>query len=318
MNTPLESITEQSKGSQSEIRLADLKKQLEISELGSLQESAGLPFSSVVGPERDHAVLQMLSRLKVKLEESGPHRQKSWEAGWKENLDKVKNAGVSPENLQPGYCHYKLYRYMGGLIKSNDPLFESKYNEMLRPLIFKKFLASFSRLVEFGSGTGSTLLLLSKLFPEKEIWGSDWATSSVDLCNLLSAKSGAGFKAFQFDYFKASLPESVSIDANTGILTTHSMEQIGGNFGTFLDFLLREKPGLCVHLEPIEEFYDKNDLLDYLACEYHDKRKYLSGYLTGLRELEKVGKVEIIFAKRLGFGTLFHEGYSLVAWKPLI
>jgi len=69
-------------------------------------------------------------------------------------------------------------------------------------------------------------------------------------------------------------------------------------------------------MEPIEDLYDEENLLDYLALKYHRKRGYLSGYLPRLRMLEAEGKLKIMEVRRMHFGSIYQEGYSFVVWRP--
>lgn len=303
--------------SSNQISSTDILWSLECNDHPSMNLPAkSLPFECLNEEERDQAILEMILKLKENLKESGSHRLTDWESGWKENLDKVRSNGVSLQDLQPGYRHHTRFRFNGKLIRSDVSL-DAEFNSLLQQAVFKKYLQPYRQIVEFGSGTGLTLLELAKLFPNRQIWGSDWAQSSVDLCSLLAKEAGANAGAFRFDYFNPSLPKEITLDRDTAILTIGSMEQIGDQHCEFLKFLLANKPGLCIHIEPIEEFYDASNLLDYLALEYHKKRKYLSGYFTAINHLAKQQQAEIIFAKRLRFGTLFHEGQSIVVWKPL-
>jgi hypothetical protein len=50
---------------------------------------------------------------------------------------------------------------------------------------------------------------------------------------------------------------------------------------------------------------------------YHSDRGYLGGFLPYLKNLEAHKKIEIIKVKRMYFGSLYHEGYTCVIWKPL-
>ena len=59
------------------------------------------------------------------------------------------------------------------------------------------------------------------------------------------------------------------------------------------------------------------NLVDYLSILYFKKRNYLSGFLLKLRELEEAGKIKIHMAKRTFIGSLYIEGYSVIAWSPV-
>lgn len=70
-------------------------------------------------------------------------------------------------------------------------------------------------------------------------------------------------------------------------------------------------------MEPLLDLYDETNLVDALAIRYHRKREYLFGFLPHLKNLAALGKIEIMEIRRLYFGSLYHEGYSYVAWRPL-
>ena len=72
---------------------------------------------------------------------------------------------------------------------------------------------------------------------------------------------------------------------------------------------------MCVHLEPIQEFYYNDNLFDNLAKQYHKKRNYLGKYLTDIENLEIKKKAKIFEKKRIQFGDRFHEAYGLIVWK---
>ena len=111
--------------------------------------------------------------------------------------------------------------------------------------------------------------------------------------------------------------ESLDIVPNSIAFTSGAIEQIASKFDKFLDFLLRKKPDLVVHIEPTYEVYDQDNLFDYLAAKFHAKRGYTQGYLPKLKALEAEGKIELIKVKRLMFGSLFMEGYTYMVWRPL-
>lgn len=108
----------------------------------------------------------------------------------------------------------------------------------------------------------------------------------------------------------------VQIAPSAGVLTIGTLEQIGRNFGPFLDFLLEKKPRICVHVETLYEVYDQDNLVDWLAAAYLEKRNYLRGFLARMRELEAEGRVRILDLRRT-FGSFYHDGYTYLVWEPL-
>jgi hypothetical protein len=95
------------------------------------------------------------------------------------------------------------------------------------------------------------------------------------------------------------------------------MEQTGTNWQAFLEFLLRKKPSRVHHIEPIFEWYNPSQLVDYTALKAHEARNFWRGYPTRLLELEQTEKVKIHHSKRAHFGSLVLEGYSQLIWSPL-
>jgi len=104
----------------------------------------------------------------------------------------------------------------------------------------------------------------------------------------------------------------------TGVVfTNHALEQLGENWRPFLNLLLREKPSLVVHVEPIEEFYDITNLFDMTALIYHRKRNYLRNFFSHLQQLEQEKKIIIHTQQRMYFGSEEHEAYTIIVWEPL-
>jgi hypothetical protein len=261
----------------------------------------------------------VLGLLKGILEEysqrSVEENQAAFERGWSENLEDISTKGVSDEVLKPRYFRGSKYlRYDKTLIVSQNEQLEYDLFALARTLIFWKYLRTFSTIYEFGCGSCANLLMLAKLFPNKELIGLDWAQASVNIANFLGEMGGLNVRGQRFDFFHPF--EDSTLLSGAAVLTIHALEQLGDGYGPWLNFLVRNKPALVVNYEPILEFYDTNNLLDYLALRYSSKRGYLSGYWTTLQEFAKKGLVEIIEARRPYLGGVFHEA-SLIVWRPL-
>src|SRR3989338_4165906 len=275
-----------------------------------------LRYTELSGPERDACILKILKVLESgQLGVVGPANRERWERGWQENLDEYLTHGATPESLIPKYCQSNdIFRYRGALITPASIRFETAFYTVTRQIMFSRYLADADTVIDFGCGTGTSLIVLSDMFPEKRLIGCDWATSSQSLLKALAQKQGRNITGIHFDMFAPH--DDVPFSPGCGVITMHSMEQLGKNFDHFLNYLLKHKPGVCAHFEPIEELYDEENLLDFLAKTYHQKRNYLSGFLTALRSLEAEGKVSILEVRRLYLGNLYKEGHCMVVWKP--
>ena len=102
----------------------------------------------------------------------------------------------------------------------------------------------------------------------------------------------------------------------SAFLTVASLEQVGTNFRSFVDFVLTSQPKVVISIEPMQEFLDPNHELDNLSILYCLKRNYLSGYFQYLLELEKQQKIYIHNSRRSYFGSPYIDGYSVVVWSP--
>ena len=84
-----------------------------------------------------------------------------------------------------------------------------------------------------------------------------------------------------------------------------------------MQYLIKQNPSVCLHVEPMGEYLDSENLNDYLSLKYFEKRNYIKGLRTYLYELRDENKIEILQDQRSNIGSMFVDGYSIIAWKPL-
>ncbi len=196
----------------------------------------------------------------------------------------------------------------------SNPYFELDYRKVFSLWLFKKYLKEYNSIYEFGCGTGFNLVLLAKLYPQKKLHGLDFVPTSVHLVDEIRKTHGLNMTGHLFDMRVPG--DKLEIEDNSAIFTVGAIEQLANDVEPFLEFLLDHPPKLCVHVEPIIELYNKDDLMDYLAVKFHRKRGYTDNYLTKLLELEVQGKIEILKVRRHFFGSLFMDGFSYIIWRP--
>ena len=120
---------------------------------------------------------------------------------------------------------------------------------------------------------------------------------------------------FRFDMINPDY--NFNLAARSAVFTFGALEQLASKTESFIQYLLHQKPGICIHVEPTVELYDENSLFDYLAIQFHRKRGYTERLLPRIQQLEIEGKAKIIGVKRLNFGSLFLEGYTYIIWQPV-
>lgn len=266
-----------------------------------------------------HAFSQVLLGVLKVLDESalstsGKERHADWENGWSENLKGFEDCNYDLDALVPRYVRKsKVKRLFSTYIMPEDDDFEVNFYTVYRHYLFKTYFSRYDSVYEFGCGTGYNLVMLAQLFPDKELFGLDWAESSTKLVNAIASAYGLSMEGRLFDFFHPDY--FLHVPKNSAFLTLNAMEQLSTEYDNFLEFILRKRPNLCVNSEPFLELYDENNLLDYLAAKYHRKRNYLNGYLGALKKLEQEGRIEILKEQRVYMGSIYHEGYSYVVWK---
>jgi SAM-dependent methyltransferase len=245
---------------------------------------------------------------------SGKERHTDWENGWSENLKGFVESNYDLDALVPRYVRkIKVKRLFSTYIMPADDDFEVNFYTVYRHYLFNTYFSRYDPIYEFGCGTGYNLSILARLFPDKRLFGLDWAESSTKLVNAIASAYRFTMEGRLFDFFHPDY--SLHVPEKSAFLTLNAMEQLGTEYDNFLEFILSKRPRLCVNSEPFIELYDENNLLDYLAAKYHRKRNYLNGYLDALRKLEEKGRIEILKEQRVYMGSIYHEGYSYVVWK---
>lgn len=267
--------------------------------------------------ERDATILKILKRIDSgELTQAGQKSKPRWQKGWDENLQNFISKGYDLSELIPKYVHPdQTLRLHREYIKSHEANFELNYFTVLRLWLFKKYLNNFDEIYEFACGPGYNLPVLSRLFPDKVLHGLDWVEPSVKIVNLLKEKHGIKVTGHLFDFFSPDY--NLKIADNGVALSIGGLEQMGKDHFHFVQFLIQKSFKLCIHVEPISELYEENNLLDYLALTFHKKRNYLDGFLTYLKKLENENKIKILKIQRSYFGSLYHDGWSIVIWEPV-
>jgi hypothetical protein len=279
-------------------------------------EKTNLEFRALNMEEFRSSVQKTIQTLDTDIEKAGQHRISKWENGWSQNLQEF-NTSYNQNSLVPKYFgKIPIIRWKQEWIHPLNNSMEYHLFGLMLDWIYEEFFPGSENLYEFGCGTGHNLVRARELFPNLKLTGLDWTKSSQETISLIAKNTkDNNLSAFEFDYFIPN-PKFI-IEKNSIVLTVASLEQTGEEFEKFIDFLVDAKPKLVIHIEPIEELLDPNDLLDLLSIKYFRKRNYLKGLLGYLRLLESRNIISIHSSKRTFVGSFFIEGYSLVVWKPV-
>ena len=274
-----------------------------------------LEYEILHDEDRDNVIKSILEKINLKsLRVSGENNNEVWEKGWGEILEEISEK-FHPDKIMPQYFdHHNIMRFDGHYIKAISSNFVYKYDQIIRKIIIKKYINT-KKLIEIGCGTGSgTLLAANLLSTDIELTASDWATKSQLIVDKISEYTKRPIKSVQFNMLDLKGWDELGVDQDSTIISFHALEQLGDNYKLLLNKLASQKIQ-CIHLEPIVELYNNENLYDELAIIYHNKRNYLGSYLSEIKRLQKHGKAKIIKEQRISFGDRYHEAYSLIIWK---
>jgi hypothetical protein len=293
---------------------------------GCSPEAAALTFERLRPPELVYRPLTVSESAKAVLEIDEVIRAKPlravgaddpevWERGWAELAGQLEHQRITTKTLRPQYFHSQVpCRLFGALVEQVTPDFEYWVGLCVRFAIFSTYVHDRHHIVEFGCGTGINLLLLAQLLPGSRLVGCDWAKPSQRILAQMARESGEAIEGRRFNMLKIE-GDCGAIGADSAVMTVHALEQLGDGWRPFLDFLLARRAGIYLHIEPLIELYDSSVPLDALAIRYHRKRNYLEGFLPAIKKLAEDRQVEILTLRRTLFAGLYHEAYSVLAWR---
>jgi hypothetical protein len=266
--------------------------------------------------EEQAFIVKFSAVLDSNLKVAGEHRKDDWENGWGENLKEMSQGGQYEQLIPKYHTKSNISRINSGPVKTFVKDFDYRVNSYFVDAAIYHYLGGLGKIVEFGCGTGYHLFRLASILSDREYIGLDWAESSQQTIEKFATEQGyKNVTGKNFNYFS---PDYGFDCSGALVYTVASLEQIGDKFKPFVDYLLVKKPAVVVNFEPMSEFLDSGSFLDELTIEYFEKRGYLKGYFKYLKELEKQDKIEIIHSKRIGYGSEFVEGHSLVVWRPKV
>jgi hypothetical protein len=227
----------------------------------------------------------------------------NWHKAWQEHLNLLECG----DEVKPAYVgKSSIHRYQGRYIQALVPDFEERWRKHFREWLFRTFLSDVGHLYEFGAGSCENLVAFREQFPDKEMTALDFAEAALDI---------AGRHRIWSAWFDLRAPDfDRDLEPNSAVLTFDALEQIGSQFWPFLGYLLDKRPKRIIHVEPWFEGYGYS-AFDEMAAHYHLQREYLRGLFPALQLLNS-SSLNLLYCKRMGFGSRFHEGYSVAVWEP--
>ena len=286
-------------------------------EAGSPPEGRkGLYYSIPTEVKKEEILLEILKKFVSDSQVVGSlERRQVWESGWEDNLNAFVSSNFDRSTLVPKFIRpSKVLRYKSDFIVPLNDSFELEFYTLLRRWFSLKYFDSVETIYEFGAGTGFNLLDIAEIYPDKNLIGSDFVMPSVSLLNTIGTALSKKISGVLFDMRKPNY--NLKLIPGSGIFTFGALEQLAGDVDAVLEFFVSQEPAVCVHIEPDADFYNKDNLNDYLGYIFQTRRGYTHGLGKKLSKLQERGLINLIHSRRLGFGSLMMEGYNLFVWSP--
>ena len=150
--------------------------------------------------ERDKVMLEVIRTVDSnRLSKTGAVEK--WEKCWGDVRDEfIKTGDLS--SLHPAFYNKRnICRLWKDYIFASSITFEENVNTILRCWVFDTYLHRDNDVFEFGCGPGHNLILLSEMYPNRKLHGLEWASSAVDIVNLLGEKYNFNMDGQKFDMF---------------------------------------------------------------------------------------------------------------------
>lgn len=274
-------------------------------------------YEHIDGEALDTLVAELLERIRRKeFSIVVPGDKTRWVRGWGENLDQFLASEGNLDSLAPKYVRPNMpVRLFRRLVRPADPNFEANWRRVYQEWLFRTYFADSRQIFEFGCGSGVHVSVLAQMFPDKKITGLDWAEPSTEIINNMRKLRHWNTEGRLFDFYHPDY--AVEVPPDSVVMTFAALEQVSDASGPFIEFLLAKRPKLCVFIEPIFDWYDPANFIDHLAMRAHETRNFLKGMVGILHKLRDEGRVEILREHRVEFGSLLHEGYSQLIWRPV-
>ena len=302
------------------ITLNDFKELFQMSEITDLfketYENYNFHYDLLPDSELEEIIQEVTSDIEADTQKIEVlERKLVWNKGWSESLEKFEQTKTLA-SLVPKYIRPSIFiRYKHTFIKPHDPQFELNMVKMIQIFLFETYFKKYQNIYEFGCGSGLNVAMLCSMFPNKTVYAQDFVDPSIKLMQSIKNEFHFNIKATLFDF--ANPDYNFILKKCSAVLTMGALEQVPKNFKKFIDYLLINKPEICIHSEPILEVYDLNNRIDRLAYNFHIKRGYTTDLLIYLKTLEKEGKLKILNVIKSPFGSKFIEGYTFIIWRSL-
>jgi len=302
------------------VTIEDFKELFKLSKISDLfqqtYDSLNFHYEDLTESEVEETLEQINLLIDTDTQKVGTDgRRQIWYNGWIEVLEEFRKT-KSAESLIPKFIRTgEIVKYRQKYIRPEDPYFELNVLKMIQVFLSEEYLKDCDHIYDFGCGSGINTIAFCQLFPDKKIHSFDFVDSAIELVKEIAKEYKFKIDTHLFDLTQPDY--AIKIQPNSAVLTMGSIEQIPGKIKPFFQYLLKNKPKICIHMEPVVDIYDHSNPIDCLAYKFHMKRGHPSELLSYLQELENERKIKDLNVIRSTFGAKFSEGYTFIIWRSV-
>lgn len=214
------------------------------------------------------------------------------------------NNSSTINNIQTSYLNDKICS-----------ITQSEYAQFRKYILnyhIEQHVKSSQTLVELGCGWGLNIWTLLANNKQRRIEGYELSENGLKSCKEINDhfKCNVYFKNIDltdlstFPSFRKKI-----------IYTYHVLEQLKYDSEIVIENILKSKPDMVLHFEPVPELY-KNSDHEKLVKQYIKFRDYQDNLLSTLKRFEKDEKIIIVEAKRLYFAANPLYETCFIKWIP--
>lgn len=169
-------------------------------------------------------------------------------------------------------------------------------------------------ILELGSGYGYNLVNIIKNFKNiQKVIASDYSKGGLIIAKKNFERNK--IKNFETRIINYNNIKDFSFKSKIDVVfTRHALEQ-NENCKDVIKNILNLSPKIVINIEPIVDYYNKNNKFDIVASKYHLKRGYLKNYISQLKSNQNV---KILNSGKYNFGNMFNDSCGVVAWTKKI
>ena len=227
----------------------------------------------------------------------------------KNKLKFADNFFLQANDIKPFYYEKKFY------LNENQKI-QDLYFKIVKNTI-KKYETKEINIIEFGAGYGSIILKLAEKYQKKKInlKAFEFTESGINCCKYISKSHGLKVNVGQCDFNDFDI-RNYDIPEESIFFTSWAMALVDGFPEKMMSEILKYKPKVVIHFEPIKNHWDEKNILEKIWNKYLFLNDYNETLYEDLIKFETRRYIKIINEEKSKFGSNPFCPISIIEWIP--